>query len=784
MTTNNGVTRRKILTVITLVFFSSASLFVQAAELEEIIVTAQKRAESLQDVPLSVTTLAGEKMQQTGINRIEDLQQFVPNLQMTETGISTQVYIRGIGTGNSQGFEQSVGQYIDGVYYGRQQLIRAPFLDLERIEILRGPQSILFGKNSIAGALNMTSAKPTEERSGYIQLNYEPEYGTYEGLFAISSPLTGQLRGRLSLRSYDTDGYVDNTFLHSDEPEHDDLAIRGILQWDANDDLDLTLKIERDTFDTTGRQIEIVRDDPALPGSPVPGANYSTILGLLGHPKAITESALDFERQAGGFGEKEFSDNELENLTLTINYQVGKNTFTSVTGFVRYEFLELCDCDYVAAPLFSVVLDEEYDQFSQELRLTSPGGEKIDWVIGVFYQTSDLDFDDQILIPPNSVLGLVSGGLLAPIRGTEVARNFSSDADLWAVFGQATWNLQDNLRITLGARFTSEEKDGSRQVNIINSATGNPANPLLGAPTLYELVFKIINEQRSGHNVSNDRDESSFTPLINLQWDVNEQIMAYVSYTTGFKSGGYDPRANNPASFEFEEEEASAFELGMKTTFWNGAAEFNIALYHTDYEDLQISQFDGAFGFNVNNAAEVTIEGIEIDGRVAFNDSFHLRYSIGFLDHEFDNYTGGNCYNRQTPDGDVGSAGNQLCNYSGKSGQYTPEITGSLSFNYHQPITDFLTLSAALDLNYTDDQNVHGSLDPLFEIDSYTQVNLRVALEADNWEVAVLVRNLSDEEILTYADNVPLSAGTFKTNTFYGFTLPPRTVTFQAAYRF
>jgi len=779
----NKIISGKYFAVLAITIFVTTGT-INAAELEEIIVTAQKRAESLQDVPISVTTLAGVKMQQAGINKIEDLQQFVPNLQMTETGISTQVYIRGIGTGNSQGFEQSVGQYIDGIYYGRQQLIRAPFLDLERVEVLRGPQSILFGKNSIAGALNMTSAKPTEELSGYIQLNYESEYSTREALVAVSGPLTDTVKGRLAIRSYDTDGYVENTFLNSDEPERDDLAIRGILQWDVTDDLDMTLKLERDTFDTTGRQIEIIRDDPALAGSPIPGANYNVILGLLGHPGAITESKLDFERQAGGFGVKESSDNELENLTLTVNYNLGKNTLTSVTGFVSYEFLELCDCDYVAAPVFSVVLDEEYDQFSQEFRLTSPGGENIDWVAGVFFQTSDLDFDDRIVIPSNSVLGLVSGGALAPIRSTQVERDFSSDSDLWAVFGQLTWNIQDNLRLTLGARFTSEEKDGSRKVSVIDTATGTPSNPLLGAPTIYEAVFLIINEQRSGHMVAKDRDESSFTPLINLQWDVNENMMVYASYTTGFKSGGYDPRANNPASFEFEEEEASAFELGLKTTFWEGAAELNIALYHTNYEDLQISQFDGAFGFNVNNAAEVTIEGIEVDGRIAFTDNFNIRYALGFLDHEFDKYTGGNCYNRQVPDGDFGPAGNQLCDYSGKSGQYTPEVTGSISFNYHQPISDTLNIAATLDLNYTDEQNVHGSLDPLSEIDAYTQVNLRVALETESWELAILGRNLSDEEILTYVDNVPLSAGTFKTNTFYGFTLPPRTVTFQAAYRF
>ncbi len=340
------------------------------------------------------------------------------------------------------------------------------------------------------------------------------------------------------------------------------------------------------------------------------------------------------------------------------------------------------------------------------------------------------------------------------------------------------------MRLTFGARYTSEEKDGKREINVLQTATGQPVNPLLGAPTLYELLFAIQNQQRSGHKISNSRDESSFTPLINLQWDVNENLMAYVSYTTGFKSGGYDPRANNVASFEFEEEEASSFEIGFKSTLLDGAAELNVAFYQTDYEDLQISQFDGSFGFNVNNAAEVTIRGVEMDGRYAVTENLSLRYAVAYLDHEFDQYRGGNCYNRQVRDGDIGPSGNQLCDYTGKSGQYTPELTASFSASYNRPLTEALNLAVALDLNYTDEQNVHGSLDPQYEIDAYTLVNLRIAVETENWELAVLGRNLSDEEVLTYVDNVPLSPSTFGTNTFYAFTLPPRTLSFQAAYRF
>lgn len=235
-----------------------ASPMALSQQLEEVIVTAQKRAESLQDVPISISTMSGEKMDEAGIFKIEDLQLFTPNLSMTETGISTQIYIRGIGTGNNQGFEQSVGQYVDGVHYGRQQLLRAPFLDLERVEVLRGPQGILFGKNSIAGAINMTTAKPTDEFEGKISGKYSPDGDITEFVGMVSGGITDNLFGRLVARQYDEEGWMENTTLNEDEPERDEFAIRGQLLWNATDNLSIGFKAEYDEFDVNGRQIEIV----------------------------------------------------------------------------------------------------------------------------------------------------------------------------------------------------------------------------------------------------------------------------------------------------------------------------------------------------------------------------------------------------------------------------------------------------------------------------------------------------------------------------------------------
>ncbi len=756
------------------------------ATLEVIEVTAQKRSENAQETPLSLNVLTADQLKEESIEKIADLQYAVPNLHMTETGISTQMYVRGIGTGNNQGFEQSVGQYIDGIYYGRQQLIRAPFLDLERVEVLKGPQSIMFGKNSVAGALNMISAKPTQDFMANIDLEYLPKFGAKEINGVISGGLTDTLSARLAVRDYSEDGYIKNTFRGRDETIRDETAVRLSLLWEPNDEMNFLLKVEKDSFDGTGRQIEIIRDDVALEGAPIPGLNFGQILGILGHPGAITESELNFERQAD---DPEFSRNDLTNITLTGNFNLGDYTLTSVTGLVSYEFTEECDCDYVAAPIFNAAINEQYDQFSQELRIISPLGEKFDWVGGLFYQTSELDFDDNIKVPDNSVLGLLSGGALLPLTGKGAGRNYQLDTDMWSVFFQGNIHFTEQLTLTLGGRYTNERKTASRLLNITDLSSGEITQDPV-APILFDVVFAIQNQQSplspEGHNLTGSRDESSFTPLINLQYKFSDDVMAYASATTGFKAGGFDARANNINSWEFEEEEATAFEFGIKSSLLDNTLEANLSFYRTDYDNLQISQFDGVLGFNVGNAKKTVVQGVELEGRWLLAETLTMQYAIAYLDHEFTDFTNGNCYNRQVPDGDIGADGNQLCDYTGKSGQYTPKFTGSLGFDYFTEISfaGFEYFRTSLNLYYAGKQNVDVNLNPLYEIDSYTKVNLRIALEAENWNIALVGRNLTNEEILTYVGNTPLSGGTFGTNTFYGFVERPSVIGLQFSYNF
>lgn len=743
--------------------------------LEEIIVTAQKREQSLQEVPISISTVSGEKIVENAISKIDELQVFVPNLALTETGLSTQVLIRGIGSGNNPAFEQSVGTYVDGVYYGRSQLLRLPFLDLQRVEVLRGPQSILFGKNSIAGALNLSTAPPTDVLTGQAAINYSPDGDTAEYSGFVSGPISETLSGRIAARQLDEDGWMKNTLKGTDEVERDETAVRLSLRWDANEHLRVDLKAEWAKFDNVGRQVEIVKDDPAV-GGPFKGLNFAQILGVVGYPNALAERDQNNKRQTDG---REISNNEVANYTMSADLNVGELTVTSISAFLSYEFDEAYDGDWVGAPMFLGTGGEDYEQFSQELRVASPTGGVLDWIAGVFYQTSELRYYDTLIFPADSVLR----ALLPPARpilGSETARDYKGDSDLVAVFAQATWNASDRTHLAIGGRYTWEEKKGFREVNILDSRTRtittSPVVPIIWSG------LGIRSQQFGGHSVSASRNEGVFTPLINLVWDATDATRLYGTYSTGFKSGGFDARANSPIYFEFEDEKATTFEVGAKSTLFNGATELSVALYRTEYDNLQSSQFDGKLGFTVGNVKETVVQGAELDGRWAMTDSLTLNFGLAYLDHEYKDFRNGNCYAGQVPNGDVVN-GIALCDYTGKSGWYTPKLSGILGLEHVAALSAGLSLQSNFDLSYQGEKNVHVNLDPNGEIDATTRMNFRMALRTASWELALLVQNLTDEQPLTLVSDVALTSS-FGTSTYNAFVARPRTTYLRASYHF
>ncbi|MFL0810151.1 MAG: TonB-dependent receptor [Agarilytica sp.] len=746
--------------------------------LEEVIVTAQKIAENIQDVPISVSAVNAEKLADAGIENLEDLTAYLPNIHFTESGFSTQVRVRGIGSDNSQGFEQSVGMYIDGIYYGRAQLFRTPMMDMQRAELLRGPQSTLFGKNSVAGALNLTTATPTEELEAKFSVSQEFEHNQTEVNAMISGPISDTLRARFAHRGYTEDGYFENTFKDVDEADTEETATRLTLDFTPTESLSFLFKVEQNEFETSGRAIEITQDIPLVDGA----SNYSEWLQLFSQPPFDPE--LDYRRQTDI---AEFSDNEIENVTLTTNYDFNDYTLTLVTGQLGFEYTELCDCDFVSAEILELELFEEYDQFSQEIRITSPLGERIEWVGGLYYQDYDQTFEDRLPIRNTNALPpiLIANGVTTAgaMLNTGAGRDFHQSSEAWAAFGRIKINATDQLNFILGARYTEEEKNASKRIFIYNPTTGAEiTDPSVGG--LYLGVFLLENEALAGvgggHNVSGSRKETPFDPLAIVEYNFSDDMMTYASLTTGSKAGGFDPRSNNAASFEFENENSFAFETGIKNTLAGGRGELNAAFYRTDYGDLQISQFDGGVGFNVGNAKETLVQGIEVDGRWLLADGLTTSYGIAWLDFEYKDFENGNCHAGQTPDGDSPLT----CDYTGKRGVYTPEYTINVSLDYLTEVLPGINFIGFIDVQHVDGHNVHVNLDPDGEIDAHTILNARVGLEGEYWAVGLLGKNLLDEEVISYSGNAPLSDSSFGTNTHYSFIRRPMTIALEGTLKF
>lgn len=758
-----------------------------AAELvlEEIIVTAQIREEKLQDVPVSISAVSGDKLKSAGIDKIEDLQSYVPNLTMSETAIGTNIYIRGIGSGINQGFEQSTGLYVDGVSYSRAQLSRAPFLDLARVEVLRGPQNILFGKNSIAGAVSMTTNRPGDTFEGSVSALYEPEHGEEVYDVVLSGPITPGLGARLAYRNRSIDGYIENITLDRDEPERDEETVRLIVDWTGTEGLDVTLKYETGKFDVTGRQMEITNESPAA-GGPFVGSTYSEILQTLqlltfgSSDPTLNNTSQDFKRTSNG----DSSDNDTQNFTATVNYMLGDHTLTAIAAYMDYDYEEDCDCDFTGANLFRLVTEEDYEQTSLELRLVSPTGGDIEYIAGFYYQDSELNFQDEFFVPDNDILETAVNLLAAPggtlIGGTSAPREFSQDSDMMSLFLQATWNIRNDLRLTVGGRYSDEEKDAERTMTVLD-ASGNPA----GVGTLLTYANLFLFEP---HTIDDSRSEDSFAPLVSVEWDLDEENMLYATATKGSKSGGFDVRSNAdprtpfPAgTFEFEDEKATSLEVGSKSILAGGAAELNVAVFYTEYEDLQVSIYDGAVGFNVGNAAEAETYGVELDGRWLLTESLTLTGSLAYIDFEFTDFKDGQCYS-----GEPNPNPNGLCSRDGATNQYVADWTGNLGLDHVFPLGDNFKLHSNLDLIYSDDYNPSQTLDPRLDQDSYVKVNARIALaDIDNvWEVALVGKNLTDKEIMTYGAPTPLAYSSFGAPSYYTFWERERSVALQGTYRF
>lgn len=735
--------------------------------LEEVLVTATKRTESLKDVSLSVAVLDGQKMADAGIENADDIGRYIPNTLISSNGRSSSVVIRGLGSGNNRGFESSVGLFIDGVYYGRDSYLQNAYFDLQRVEVVRGPQGTLFGKNTIAGAINITTANPEDEFGGYVKGTIG-DFNKRQFEAAFSLPLSDTVGLRLSLQDSERDGYVENTGGGTDGSARDTSLGRAKLTFAPNNRFDGALTVEWADTQLTQNNGELHSGASPLLPSPINlGGNLSAQqVFQLFDPQA--DDALNFKVSTN---EDAVLNNESLISSGTFNLHLGEATLTYVVGYSDLEVSSTDDFDFAPYPLLVQNGRENYEQWNHELRLTSPSGGKLEYIAGLYYFTSDYATSSVLRADGFSLLNatrpLVARRILPQPLGlpllTTRTQSLNQESDTFSAFGQLTWNIADNLRLIGGLRYSKEDKDAENFLQDVNSGL---------IPLAAALPIRP-------YSVATSRSEDDLLPSLAIEYDLNDDMLLYASYAEGVKSGGFNASATSAANLEYEGETARGIEAGFKGQLLNGAASLNLNVFHTEFDDLQVSNFTGN-SFVVGNAAEATVQGFEANFSWLIMENLQLDASLALLDAEYDKFPNGPCTV-------LALATNPLCaksgtDLAGKELLRSPDWSANLGINYMVPLQALEAgLTFGADVLLSDSYFVNIDLDPAEQQDSYALLNARIVLASENngWQVALIGRNLSDEEVLTGGADVPLQPGAH-----FGVLIPPRQLEIALSYKF
>jgi len=731
--------------------------------LEEIVVTAQKREENLQDVPISVSAFNGEQIRSEGIGKLEVLSETVPNFFIGESFLGDAIFVRGVGSAqNNLGAEQAVGQIIDGVFYGRSRFSRLSFLDIERIEVLKGPQGALIGKNTTAGAINITTAAPTDTFQGWISPEFEvlsDEGFTVQG--AVSGPLSERLKARLAVRYDDRDGYLHNTQTGKDQESRKDVFIRGKLLWEPNDDLNITFTYQYGDMDHKGENNQYSLCDLTTPQLPTPGGLINLTSVLIA---GTTEDCKANFKRAGvaprhGVGDFSGKDTSFDTASLVINWQLGEHTLTSITGWAQYDYTDIQDADRSARESLSVEFAEDYEQWSEELRLVSPQGGKVDYIAGLYFLDKKQHTD-----------------YLIDVVSFNARRNTLTDEDgkTFALFGQLTWNIDAHWAATVGVRYTHEKKDARSQG--FPSLLYDTNTPVTVPPFAPAGLPRI-------HDISDDLSENNVSPTFNLQWRPNENAMYYASVRRGFKAGAFNhalvaTQANALTNFKVTDEEVTSYELGAKLTLLDGSAQLNAAIFYSEFSDLQQAILIGNDVVNdVVNAADSTSQGAELELRWRPVEHLTLFGAIAVLNSEFDKFPNATCYALQSPTECV----NGQQNLKGRPFTFAPDWTWTANAEYVWHIGSDFRLTGFLQAYYSDDYYLTQDLDPKLIQEDYVKWDARLTLAdaGSGWEISLIGRNLGDKVTSNHGDDVPIQTGSV-----WRAVDPSRSLTIQGTWRF
>lgn len=699
------------------------------SSLDDVVVSARRRDELLKDVPISVSAIGEERLEQTGASDITALQQQTPNatVQVARGSNSTLIsFIRGVGQQDPLwGFEPGVGLYVDDVYVARPQGAVLDIYDVQRIEVLRGPQGSLYGRNTVGGAIKyVTNGLSTEP-----ELSLRGAYGSYNqiDLMAVGSvPLADNFRVGGAIASYQRDGYGTNLTTGAEHYNKDVLAGRLSAEWEPRDDISIRLAYDRVQDDSNPRHGHRLVAGATPAGAVLPNV-YDTRAGL-GDVNSV----------------------ESQGASATVQVNLNDNwTFKSITAWRDGETTTVIDFDNTPAATLDIPGFYADDQFTQEFQFLFDY-DRIQGVAGFFYLDGHAEgaFD--------TILGNA---------GIVIGTNGQVETESWAGFADVNFDLTDRLHLGLGVRYTLDNKEGTVfRANYL----GATRSPLLGGTVRAPLLVRS--------NYTNDNDFSQFTPRIALSYDLTHDLTTYASYSQGFKSGGFDMRGDvilTPNTVNgYDPETVDSYEIGLK-----GALDrltFSTAVFYNEYQDQQVTTqvpSGASIASFVDNVGSSTFYGAEFEGRLRILDNLSANFAVGYLHSDFEQFLRYNLTTMVFED-----ISNQVVL------QNAPEWTGYLGFTWIGDVAGG-ALAVTPSVSYRGDSSMFEFPNPVLDQQAYSLVDLSIVWTdpSDRFTLGLYGKNLTDEEYRVGGYNFP---GALFDNSLIGYYGPPQTVTASLQVKF
>lgn len=690
----------------------------------EILVTARKRAESVQDVPATIGVVTQEAVINSGVSNLQQLQSVAPGINMAKapTGNEIGVTIRGLGSSPGvPSFDSSVSLFVDGVYAPRSREFAASLFDVERIEVIRGTQAALLGKNTSLGAINLISRKPGDRFAVDARASYEFAFGSIVASGGIDAPPAETLRLRVAGSYTHDNGFIKNVVLDNNAPRIRDAAVRGVLVWEPSDNIDLTATVQHDVAKNYGAVIEVV----ASTGVP------ELLASLAGFP-GVVDRNLDRRVAATSprTGGEQDGRLQVDKYNLTANIGLGDHTLTSITAYSRYHETNRADADAVPGDYVGRNVDEVGTQFSQEVRLVSPSDKPFDYIVGGLYLDGKLD--NSTLFAANMPFGPAPGVNIAGQQRTEFLQNNNAVS----LFAQTNYKFDGGFRLTAGVRWTRERKDVDMSRVIV-------------VPGFFSTV---IFPPYAPFSLS--RTEKNFDYSFGAQYEINSDALVYASYGQGTKGGGYAQSVTRLELAEYGKEVAKTLEVGVKLQDPDRKWLFNIAAFDTKVDAFQLVTFTG-IQFIVGNT-DLSSRGFELDA--SWQPVPGLRLFI--------NNTYADAKDRAT--------GNPI--------PLAPKWTGSGGFTYKSDLGSSLRFNLNGSVDYRSKRYYQQNPNTSPAGEGIATLNLGVALGAqdDSWEVRLIGRNLTDANSLAFAFPLPL----LPAGNQGGISERGRTVALQVSTRF